>query len=652
MILTRLTLRNVGAYRGKHSLDLTPSPGKPILLVGALNGSGKTTLLESIQLALYGRSTLHLVRDASGYSDYLSSLINRHVAPRDGASVTLEFTQSAAGRQTHYAVCRTWSASGNGVREDLSITRNGTFDSEASERWIEIINALLPVQIADLFLFDGERIEALANPESSSTVLRTGVHALLGLDLVDNLSRSMLQLERRLQRNAATPEDSSKIAQLEAGITADEARRVKLVTEAAELQNSEDSADKAVANAKERLRAEGGDLLATRDDIQEQFTECLHELDAVEAELRELAADSMPLLLVPHLVAESARFLASSQLAHTDGVIQERLDEKRQALADSLRDVGLPATKIDRLLHVLKSVLTSDEADREIKVWRHLMGRPPPGAWIDTLGALNSAAASATERWNDATEKAARAELRMAAIPADETIQHLTAAVDKAESQRAACRDARDRIRAECEAIERKLARDREQLEVFYRQHRDVDRVVVHSRRALGVLEDFRLEVAARKLNSLEDAIAENFQRLIRKRRLIRRVHIDAATYELNVLGDDEKIIPPTRLSAGERQLLAVAVLWSLAQASGRKLPIVIDTPLGRLDSVHRGQLVDNYFPHASHQVLLLSTDEEVRGDYYDRLRPFVSRQYLITHDEADRTSAFEDGYFTAGLAA
>jgi DNA sulfur modification protein DndD len=98
MILTRLTLHNVGAYRGAHSIDLRPEPLRPVVLIGALNGAGKTTLLEGIQLALYGRSARYLVRGAKGYEEYLRSLINRHVNPRDGASVTLDFTHRSGGK--------------------------------------------------------------------------------------------------------------------------------------------------------------------------------------------------------------------------------------------------------------------------------------------------------------------------------------------------------------------------------------------------------------------------------------------------------------------------------------------------------------------------------------------------------------------------
>ena len=102
----------------------------------------------------------------------------------------------------------------------------------------------------------------------------------------------------------------------------------------------------------------------------------------------------------------------------------------------------------------------------------------------------------------------------------------------------------------------------------------------------------------------------------------------------------------PDRLSAGERQLLAIALLWGLARVSGRALPTVIDTPLGRLDSSHRANLIERYFPSASHQVILLSTDEEINRTYHRMLEPQIGRSYLLQYDDEERATTVVDGYF------
>lgn len=70
---------------------------------------------------------------------------------------------------------------------------------------------------------------------------------------------------------------------------------------------------------------------------------------------------------------------------------------------------------------------------------------------------------------------------------------------------------------------------------------------------------------------------------------------------------------------------------------------MVIDTPLGRLDSAHRNLLVNRYFPHASHQVVLLSTDTEISGEQLDNLADYIGRNYVLDFDnESNSTIAKE----------
>jgi DNA sulfur modification protein DndD len=62
-------------------------------------------------------------------------------------------------------------------------------------------------------------------------------------------------------------------------------------------------------------------------------------------------------------------------------------------------------------------------------------------------------------------------------------------------------------------------------------------------------------------------------------------------------------------------------------------MPVIIDTPLGRLDSDHRLKMVQDYFPRASHQVVLLATDTELDTQMLSVLAPAVSRVYQLTYD-------------------
>ncbi len=172
-------------------------------------------------------------------------------------------------------------------------------------------------------------------------------------------------------------------------------------------------------------------------------------------------------------------------------------------------------------------------------------------------------------------------------------------------------------------------------------------RIIRHSLKARETLARFRQTVAARNVERLENLISDRLQTILRKRdSLVDRVRIDPDSFELELRDKEGRSLDPLLLSAGERQLLAVAIVWALAKASGRTLPTIIDTPLGRLDGVHRSKLVESYFPEASHQVILLSTDEEINGRYYQQLKPKISREYLISFDLKTRSSRIEHGYF------
>ena len=138
----------------------------------------------------------------------------------------------------------------------------------------------------------------------------------------------------------------------------------------------------------------------------------------------------------------------------------------------------------------------------------------------------------------------------------------------------------------------------------------------------------------------------ESFRKLLRKKELVQGLTINPETFEATLTTKESKPLPFDRLSAGEKQLLATSLLWGLARASGRPVPTIIDTPLGRLDSSHRRHLIERYFPSASHQVLLLSTDEEIVGDYLTELKPFISRTYLLKHNEAEGQTNLVEGYF------
>jgi DNA sulfur modification protein DndD len=132
----------------------------------------------------------------------------------------------------------------------------------------------------------------------------------------------------------------------------------------------------------------------------------------------------------------------------------------------------------------------------------------------------------------------------------------------------------------------------------------------------------------------LSELVTNSFRYLLRKKTLVERVVIDPETFAITLVDTAGRQVSKDRLSEGEKQIFAISVLWGLSRASARPLPAIIDTPMARLDVEHRNQLVERYFPNASHQVIILSTDTEIERNYFEQLRPYVALAYLLNYDE------------------
>ena len=136
------------------------------------------------------------------------------------------------------------------------------------------------------------------------------------------------------------------------------------------------------------------------------------------------------------------------------------------------------------------------------------------------------------------------------------------------------------------------------------------------------------------------------WKRLARKKYVIKNIKIEIdQNFDIILLGFDNEPIDKTKISAGEKEIYAICLLSALVKVSGRKIPIIIDTPYGRLDSKHRKSLVKSYFPNAGEQVFILSQDEEIVGDFYKTLKPHIAKEFTIIHNQETNKSEITEGY-------
>jgi DNA sulfur modification protein DndD len=163
--------------------------------------------------------------------------------------------------------------------------------------------------------------------------------------------------------------------------------------------------------------------------------------------------------------------------------------------------------------------------------------------------------------------------------------------------------------------------------------------------RVQSALVEFKDALVTKKIREVEAEVTRCFNLLSRKR-INRSITINPTTFQVSVKDSHSRLVSKSELSSGEKQIYAISILWALARVSGRPLPMIIDTPLARLDRDHRALLGQRYFPSASHQVIILSTDSEIDREFIPRIERSIAQSYELLFDMGSQSTFVRHGYF------
>lgn len=657
MIINEIVLHNFRAYKGKHRISLMPkTPGRPITLIGGLNGGGKTSLLTALQLAFHGSQSHVWKSESRSYSRFLEDSIHRDVSPAHGAGLEVEFQHVIEGEEMTVRILRYWRKKGSKIEDTLEVYTNGQYDSACSEHWDEQIEEFFPARIAPLFFFDGEKLEELANPDSSAAILKTAVHSLLGLETVDQLQTDLLVLERRTKANMAEGDARKELNQLQQNLDDLQSSRAAKVRETAEANNEVELARKRLDEVKAQLTASGGDLYEQSEALSTRREELLVERKALESSLRDLAADCLPFALVSPQIERCLSGLRQDQGKHFSEAQLQLIAARDQELLASLEQMGVQSKNLKKLAQAM----TTDLGDWSRSPQRNQAWPGQPERMTEDLHHLlrhdlvqaKEQLKRLVDAHTDLCERIDEVEKRQAGIPQKESILPLIEQrgdaqlrLTRSQARYELLSEQVDLLRGQVEKAERALDSARIGNELLENQAEDGTRLMKHSKRARKTVGTFRTAVIRQHAATIARFTQESLERLMRKQRLIRSLSIDPETYAVSLHDDQGNFIRPEDLSAGERQILATSLLWGLSQASGRRLPVIIDTPLGRLDSEHRAFLLQRYFPYASHQVVLLSTDEEITQEHAREMEEQVSNTYTLDFDDESQSTTVVAGY-------
>jgi len=661
MIFEKIVLENFATYKGHNEIDLIPNEGKPIVLIGGENGCGKTSMLDAFHLTLFGRTARCSNRGKLSYDAYLQRCINRDTDPEEGAVLELILRFYVAGKLKRYRIRRAWSVKKKKIKERFGafqITEDGEkFDAVFSENWTDYVEGIFPSKVAPFFLFDGEKIEQLADFENSGPLIHSAISSLLGLNYVDQLSTDLTTLEKRKHKDLATLDEKNDLEIIEKEIEEIDGHITDLRTEEAHLNNLIDRQKKKLEEIELSYRQHGGELYDRRNELELRLEQNRSKLVEQEEELRQVAAGIAPLLLVEDLLSDVSDQASKEETAKRNRLVIKELEQRDQKLIGLLYDISLGAEGISQVEGFLKKDLSVRKENTNIDCYLNLSSETQTrlnSLLNGELQALKNDLPSKLVKLDETNNQVETAERSLAGVPEETAIAKIIKEREVAKKEydhlRFKFNGVAENLHKEKYAKEMKSAALKRELEKVAERRfegKDQRRVLQFSAKSRRTLEQFRVKVINKHLKKVEINVLSAFKTLLHKESLIDSLAIDPHTFRLKIFNDKNEELPAERLSAGERQLLATALLWGICNAAGKPLPTIIDTPLSRLDASHRTNFITNYFPHASHQVLLLSTDEEIVGRYHEGLKPYISHQYLLKHRENQGGTTIQSGYFS-----
>jgi len=676
MIIRQLKLENFGIYRGEQIFDLTLQPlngyNRPIVLLRGKNGAGKTTLIEAIRLCLHGPLALGIRVSQAGYEDYLTKRV--HTAPDvkqspTSASIALALDYVSAGRKRTYEIKRAWYVTQGKVKETLHIWEDGAPlpDLQSHEELESFLRELILPGVADLFFFDGEKLDALAQSATMSDTLADTIKMLLGLHLIEQLHQDIdFYLSRQ---KLAHNEEALQHALAEAVQTAarlEEQRAAVLVRQQHTIEAIAQKQSE-IAQQKQSIAGQGSWFIERLENLQTARQRLEVDREVLQRRGQEFANGLLPFAIAPQLtqaVANRLRLEAAYETSTaTRAMLDRQLDNLTEALAapELWMRVGLLSNEemrirmTDEVAAILKQTVASpDLAEDEVIHRVSAEDRQTLLHWIEqSRTAIPSAFCQTIRELQAAEAQLASISQEMDLVPDDALLSPLVETLQALNQELGALHKTADDLAAtlrrldyDLEQSARQSERVRQQLatQAQYQQRLQL------AMKTQAVLQTYAQTLRQEKTAWLADQLVYRFNLLCRKEHLVDAARVDSETFEI-ILYRHGQPVAFGQLSAGERQLLAMALMWALREVSGIPLPVIVDTPLGRLDSDHRLSAVHNYFPRVSHQVILLATDTEVDEALLTELVPAISHAYHLEYDAGQGRTVVHEGFPVAILA-
>jgi DNA sulfur modification protein DndD len=655
-----LTLENFGPFYGEHTLDFRSLEGKCGILVGGKNGAGKTHVLRALYLAVVGESgvgDLKRVETGSEATRFIfeKSLNRRALAEgqdsiRLKAVVTLRDDKVGSRKVELHREIRfrpnsspVWEHSA--VRSDTP----GRIDDEQVIQ--KLRDAFLPRHLARFFFFDAERSQSINLGQQD---IVEGVSRILGLWTYSELEADLRQLINtkipRVFSAAGGPDPETTLAELNGKVITIEGVLKARRKEHEILERDLHEIEVELLEVEDDLKTLGAIDPEELEKAQERHT----ELTKTKSKLESKLAEAWELYLPVSLLGGYRKEL------HNTLIAEERRREWESA--KSTIEPKIPQVKQDVFGNPPEDFALQPDIEsfymKRLEDALHKLFHPPPEGMPDRIYVTDRNDTSAQIRARltvNQSDLGDLAEMCLSIEMMDVELRELNQKLKQMQQNTAAFKRGaelhekrgklladRERISKRLKEIEAETASKEVELADLKRQEsiqqeiankaergESLAALATRYREAVG---EIRSRAAIQMRRQISEEVGRLWVEITEREREFAGMEFDSHWQCWLVRRDGKKVTwEETNTSAGQRQVRMLAFYEALRRLAKLVPPLVVDTPLARLDKEVRANVLDQLYL-SGHQSIILSTNAEIdpEGLLFDRIRDRLARAYTL----------------------
>lgn len=690
MKIKRITLYNIGPYVDVNNFDFSINKDKNIVLIGGKNGAGKTTFFKAIKTCLYGCKVWGFDAPGKEYFTIVNGLVNFNSLYDSSAKAYIEIELFFDdGKQSNtYVLHREWKKVKSSLSEYFNIQKNDELIIGSEEDdFINYLLSIIPPDMFNFYFFDGESIAEFFLGADGNKNFRNAFLKLYGLD---TLSIMIENFNRNVKKSDSKRSSYDLYIQARDAVEKEELNLTNIKQDLTALEEKIDLCQIKLRSLQSDYSKEGGVGLAEWKEINALMLKEENSRDNYNRWLKEIANHYLPFVILEKNLKKLLNELNLAQDAQKTELLVDTLSEDKfvSSMKKYLSNNNVDNLNVLQLIDFIKDSITKGEEtinfDFSIKQIGRIISQIYEKLEFDkeqikkVVSQLNSSLRkskklrdkltnSSIDGYETFVEQKEELEKNISSLTlslekrkqdledqlliVDETKKSFVKAKEMYELvlKSKSINDLSERAVATYTLLEEKLVQ--RQAKLLQKEFINCFNSIINKNNFIdGIVIDKNINIIPYKNISISRVQIDNYRRLNKDFLSL----LDDVQVILNInkleFGEVDSVLLPSPIqvpfSQGERQVYIMSIYLALLKTSRKDIPFFIDTPFARIDSNHRSNIVTQFFNGIKNQMFILSTDEEIVGEYKQMMDSKISDTYVLQISNYGRTKIIPNSYF------